>query len=113
MEILKNLREEFMDFSDWNKYVNDDKKKAYYKYDEEKGVMTQYYESIIDASYEYFGGVMLDVNKFKDWMPLVTKSQELARITKQRRIIYTFSEVPKFFPIANRENFYSFRGFPL
>ena len=61
----------------WIKFKQNEKKKVYYRYEEDMKSLTFYTESVIDAPMFNMFSILAEVDLFKEWIPFMKVSELL------------------------------------
>lgn len=85
---LKLLRDQMIDFSNWKEYIKEPNRQVLYHVDPDTGLLTQYYESFVEANYLDLIAVIGTPELFSEWLPLVPIAELRASHSALRKVFY-------------------------
>jgi hypothetical protein len=95
----------------WNKFMNGEDLKIFYRKEEGKGIYTFYLEKMAEAPLFNVLSVISELQTYKDWVPLMYKSEFTDGPTLLRKLSTCGITVP--WPFKNREWFVKVSGTPI
>lgn len=96
---------------DWNKFVNGEDMKIWYKQEEGKNLYSVYCEKFIDAPIQNFLAILAEAQIFKDWVPLTYKSDILYETSHFRKAGEFAVKLP--WPFQNRSVYIAVSAMPV
>lgn len=95
----------------WDLFVTEEHKKIYFRKEPGFKVVTQYLESVINAPYKNVIALLMEVDLFKEWIPMLSEAKIRHQHRPFRQYLYQKFNAP--WPMKGREVHVEVTGYML